>query len=100
MPAYLVADIEVTDPALFATYREAVAPMVARFGGRYVMRGPALEVKEGEAFFHRLVVLEFPTMDALRGFYDSPDYAPLIALRQSCTTGRVVFAEGYAASGG
>ncbi len=89
-----------TDPARFAAYRDAVAPMIARFGGRYLIRGPALELHEGDAFLHRLIVLEFPTMDALRGFYDSSDYAPLIALRQSCANTRLVFAEGYAASGG
>jgi uncharacterized protein (DUF1330 family) len=80
MAAYLIADVEVHDPIQFASYREAVAPMIARFGGRYLMRGPALEVREGAAFLNRLVVLEVPTMEALRAFYDSPDYAPLIAM--------------------
>ncbi|WP_431281827.1 DUF1330 domain-containing protein [Humitalea sp. 24SJ18S-53] len=100
MPAYMIADLEVTDPSRFGEYRTAVSPMIARFGGRYLIRGPELEVKEGAPFFHRLVVLEFPSMDALRNFYDSPDYAPLLALREACSTSRLVFAEGYAASAG
>ncbi len=100
MAAYLIADIDVHDPIQFASYREAVAPMIARFGGRYLMRGPALELREGEDFLNRLVVLEFPTMQALRAFYDSPDYAPLIAMRQACTTSRVSLAEGYQPVGG
>jgi uncharacterized protein (DUF1330 family) len=96
MPAYLIANIRVKDPAKFSAYREQVAPMIARFGGRYLIRGGAVTPVEGEAVFERVVVLEFPTMDGLKIFYHSPDYAPLIALRQEASDGDVAMIEGYA----
>jgi uncharacterized protein (DUF1330 family) len=96
MPAYLIANIRVTDPARFAEYREKVAPLIARFGGRYLIRGGAVTPVEGEPVLARVVVLEFADMAALRRFYHSEDYAPLIALRQSASTGDVALVEGYA----
>jgi len=83
MPAYLIANIRMKDPAKFAAYRELVVPMIARFGGRFLIRAGAVTPVEGDAVFERVVVVEFPTMDALKTFYHSPDYAPLIAMRQA-----------------
>ena len=96
MPAYLIANIRVTDPAKFAEYREAVAPLIARFGGRYRVRGGAVTPVEGEPGLDRVVVLEFDTMAALQAFYFSADYAPLIALRQAATVSHLALVEGYA----
>lgn len=95
MPAYLLANIRVKDPALFAEYRDKVAPMIAAHGGRYLIRGGEVTPVEGEAVFARVVVLEFPDMAKLRAFYDSADYAPLIALRQRASEGEVALIEGY-----
>lgn len=95
MAAYLIANITVTDPARFAQYREQVAPMIAAHGGRYLIRGGAVTVVEGAPGFDRLVVLEYPDMAALKRFYHGPDYAPLIALRESCTISHVALVEGY-----
>ncbi len=100
MPAYLIANLTVTDPARFAEYREQVAPMIARYGGRYLVRGGAVTAVEGEPGLDRVVVLEFDDMAALRRFYDGADYAPLIALRQSASTGSVALVEGYAPPAG
>ena len=96
MAAYLIANLRVKDPARFAEYREQVTPMIERFGGRYLIRGGAVTAVEGDPGLQRVVVLEFPDMAALRRFYDSPDYAPLIALRQSAADGDVAIVEGYA----
>lgn len=95
MAAYLIANITVNDPKGFGEYRDQVAPMIAAFGGRFLVRGGAVTDVEGSLGLARLVVLEFPDMAKLRGFYDSAEYAPLIALRQSCTTGDVALVEGY-----
>jgi uncharacterized protein (DUF1330 family) len=94
MAAYLVVDIEVTDPAAFERYRAAVPPVIARFGGRYLVRGGALHPMEGEFGLKRLVILEFPSAEAAKAFYDSPDYAPLLQLRLASTRSRLVLAEG------
>ena len=96
MPAYLIANIKVTDPVRFGEYRDKVAPMIARFGGRYLIRGGEVTPVEGDPRLERVVVLEFPSMEKLRAFYDSADYAPLIALRQSAAEGTVALVEGYA----
>lgn len=96
MPAFLIANIRVKDPAKFAAYRDQVAPMIARFGGRYLIRGGAVTPVEGAPALDRVVVLEFPTMEGLKAFYHSPDYAPLIALRQEAADGDVALVEGYA----
>lgn len=94
MSAYLIANISVTDPVGFAAYRDRVAPMIAAFGGRYLVRGGAVMPVEGEPGLNRVVMLEFPDMAKLRAFYDSPDYAPLIAMRAAAAVSHVALVEG------
>ncbi len=93
MPAYLIARITVHDGAAFERYRALVSPIIDKHGGHYLVRGGAMEVVEGTAP-PRLVVVEFPTMAAAQAFYHGPDYAPVLAMRLSCTTSEVVLAEG------
>jgi uncharacterized protein (DUF1330 family) len=95
MAAYLVANITIRDAAAYDDYRQRVPEMVARHGGRFIVRGGAIEVKEGVLPGSRLVVLEFPDMDAARAFYHSADYAPLLAQRIAAAEGTVVLVEGY-----
>jgi uncharacterized protein (DUF1330 family) len=94
MPAYLIAEIEVVDPQQYEEYRRRVPPLVAAHGGKYLARGGALEVKEGDWAPKRLVLLEFPSMAQARRFYDSPEYAPLLELRKKATRSKLVFLEG------
>ena len=96
MPAYLIANIEVTDPEGFERYRTQVPAVIARHGGRYLVRGGTVHQVEGALGLKRLVILEFPSMEALRGFYDSADYAPLLRLRLDSTRSDVALVEGYA----
>ncbi len=95
MSAYLIANVTVTDPAAFAQYGAEVPAVIARFGGRYLVRGGAVETMEGEPGLNRVVVVEFPTMQAARDFYHSADYAPLIDLRSSASVGSLALVEGY-----
>jgi uncharacterized protein (DUF1330 family) len=95
MPAYLIVNIEVTDPPAFERYRAAVPPVIAKHGGRYLVRGGEMRRLEGERPWHRLVVLEFPTRDAAEAFYADPEYAPLLALRLASTRSDVVLVDGY-----
>lgn len=94
MTACLVAHLEVTDPELYQEYRARVAATVAAHGGRWVVRGGDSMVLEGRLPWQRLVVIEFPSMQALQGWYRSPEYAPLIALRQRCSRGDLIAVEG------
>jgi uncharacterized protein (DUF1330 family) len=95
VPGYLIANLEVTDPAGFEQYRQKVTPLIEKFGGRYLVRGGELDKKEGSLALKRLVVLEFPSLDAARRFYDSPEYAPLIKIRQASTKSDLVLVDGY-----
>jgi uncharacterized protein (DUF1330 family) len=85
MAAYLIADIEVLDPAGFAEYQQKVPATIAHYGGRYLVRGGATAVLEGALSPQRCVVLEFPSMAQLKTWYASPEYAPLIAIRERTT---------------
>ena len=97
MPGYLIANIEVRDAALYGRYREEVAPLVAAFGGRFLVRGGELEILEGELPLKRLVVLEFPSLAEARRFYNSDEYRPVMQLRLDSCVSHVVLVEGYAA---
>ena len=93
MAAYIVAQLKVHDPAMFQRYREAVTPLVDRFGGRYRVRGGELDVLEGQWPYPRLTIIEFQSRDAARLFYDSPEYRKILPLRQGSADGTVVIVE-------
>jgi uncharacterized protein (DUF1330 family) len=94
MAGYLIANIEVKDPAKFEEYRQKVVPVIKKFGGRYLIRGGDLRRLEGNLPFNRLVVLEFPTIEAAQRFYDSAEYPA----DPKAPTGK--HAIGYGAGGG
>ena len=94
MAAYLVADIEVSDAEGYQEYRRTVGASIAAFGGRFLARGGATEVLEGDWSPKRLVIIEFPSMERLHAWYDSPEYAPALALRKRASISRMVMTEG------
>jgi uncharacterized protein (DUF1330 family) len=94
MAAYLLANIEVADPAAYEEYRQAVPGVIAAHGGRYLARGGATELLEGTLTPKRMVLLEFPDMARLKGFYHSPEYQRIIGLRQSASQGSLIAIEG------
>jgi len=97
MPAYIHADVHVTDPELYEQYRRQAPALIAAHGGRYLVRGGAATLLEGEPEPARQVIVEFPDMAHLRAFYDSPAYQALVKIRQRASTGRLVAVEGAAA---
>ncbi len=94
MPAYLIAEIEVTDPALYERYKPLAAAAIAAGGGRYLVRGGETVALEGAAPAGRLVILEFPSAAAARAFYDGPDYAEARRIRERAAKSRVIIADG------
>ena len=94
MAAYLIGSLDITDPSGFMEYARQVPAVIAQYGGRYVVRAGAAEMMEGDGPLHRQVVLEFPDMAALKTWYASPEYAPLLALRQRTSSAQVIFVEG------
>ena len=95
MPAYVIAQVEVTDPELFAQYGAQVPATIEQYGGRYLVRGGQTEAIEGNWAPPRVVVIEFPSMDQLKKWYYSEAYKPLIALRQQSANTHISFVEGY-----
>jgi uncharacterized protein (DUF1330 family) len=94
MPAYVVAELEIIDEAAYDDYRRRVTPTVTQYGGKYIVRGGAVESLENGWPPIRVAVLEFPTMDQARRWYQSPEYAPLIELRQRASKSRLTLLEG------
>jgi uncharacterized protein (DUF1330 family) len=96
MSAYVIADVDVHDPEGYARYREGVPATLEAYGGRFVVRGGAWAVLEGEPDVHRLVVLEFDDVAAARRWHESPEYRPLRAQRDGAAVTRMVVVEGAA----
>jgi uncharacterized protein (DUF1330 family) len=94
MAAYVIAHIDVKDPVRYEDYKKMSPVSIAKYGGRFIARGGAVEVLEGAWEPKRLVLLEFPSAEAARQWYASEDYAPARALRQATSTGDLVMVEG------
>jgi len=94
MAAYVIAEIDVIDPAAYEEYRRQVPGVIAKYGGKYLVRGGKVEPMEGGWSPKRLAVVEFPSMEQAMKFYRSPDYAPLIQLRQKASKGKLILVEG------
>ncbi|WP_299912527.1 DUF1330 domain-containing protein [uncultured Paracoccus sp.] len=91
---YWIAHVTVDDPTAYEAYRQANAAPLAQFGGRFLVRGGAQSVVEGEAR-PRSVVVEFPSLEAATDCYHSAEYQAALALRKPCSAGDVVIVAGY-----
>lgn len=96
MPAYLIAEIDVTDHAAYEEYRKLTPGAIAAHGGRFIVRGGKVDPREGGWTPPRIVVVEFASMEAARKFYDSPEYAPALAIRKAASRSRLILVEGVA----
>ncbi|MBO0738399.1 MAG: DUF1330 domain-containing protein [Alphaproteobacteria bacterium] len=94
MPAYIIADIQISDQAAYEKYRPLAAASIARFGGRFIVRGGGVDLLEGEPHPERIVVIEFPDAEAARRWYRSEEYQAALKIRQAASRGRVFLAEG------
>jgi uncharacterized protein (DUF1330 family) len=94
MAAYLLVDCEVTDSVRYEAYKKAAPAAIAKYGGRYLARGGATTLLEGNWQPHRIVVLEFPDADAARRFYDSPEYRAARAERAGAANMNMLLVEG------
>jgi uncharacterized protein (DUF1330 family) len=97
MPAYIIAEHTITDPAKFEEYRTKVGPLIAKHGGRYLTKGGSHVILEKEKAVwqpERVVIIEFPDMAALNAWYTSPEYQPLISLRHASAKDMLIKVEG------
>ncbi|MGH7103023.1 MAG: DUF1330 domain-containing protein [Acetobacteraceae bacterium] len=94
MKAYLLAEIEVTDPETYKQYMPLAAAAITAFGGRYLVRGGEAEPLEGDHAPRRTVLLEFDSLEHAREFFHSPQYQRAAAIRRTCSRGRIVLFPG------
>ncbi len=99
MAAYVIGDIKITDPEKYAEYAERVPATSEAYGVRYLVRGVGkCEIAEGDWLPERLVLAEYEDMETVKAWYYSPEYSELVKLRQSASTGNVIFVEGVSGS--
>lgn len=96
MPAYVINDMDVTDPDLLEEYKKLSPATVQQFGGRFLARGGALEVLEGEWQPKRLVILEFPSTAQAKAWANSGEYAPAKQIRQRASRSNIIVVDGAA----
>ena len=82
MPAYIIADSNITDTVAYDRYRALVPAAVAAYGGRFLVRGGEVTALEGDWSPRRVVIMEFPDTAAAKAFYDSPAYRDARKLRE------------------
>jgi uncharacterized protein (DUF1330 family) len=100
MPAYVIVDVQIHDPEVYAEYRKLTPAAIAAHGGKFLVRGGAAETLEGDWQPGRVVVLEFDSVEQARTWWASAEYAPAKALRQKSSTTRMILVEGYPGFGG
>lgn len=94
MPAYVLAEIEITHAEGYKAYTSIVAASIEKYGGRFLVRGTPCHALEGEWPERRRVLIEFPTAEAARKWWDSPEYEKPKALRRANSKGRLLLLEG------
>lgn len=95
MPAYVIVDVEVTDPDQYEAYKKLTPASLVAYGGKFIVRGGQVETLEGGWNPGRIVVLEFPSYDSARQWYDSKEYAQARAMRRDAAQARIIVADGF-----
>jgi uncharacterized protein (DUF1330 family) len=94
MAAYIIVDVKISDPVVYAEYRKLTPASISLYGGQFVVRGGTVETLEGEWSPERIVVLEFPTVAQAKAWWSSAEYAPAKALRHKSATTEMIVVEG------
>ena len=94
MPAYVIARINVTDPEKYEGYKALSPGAIAAYGGKFLARGGEVAVLEGEPEDRRVVIVEFPSVEQAKVFYDSPEYIEARAARAGAAQGQFLLVEG------
>ena len=94
MVAYVIAEVNVTNPEGYKAYTAVVPATIEKYGGRFLVRGGKAQPLEGDWPECRRVILEFPSVEAARRWYDSPEYEKPLALRKANSNGRLLLIEG------
>jgi uncharacterized protein (DUF1330 family) len=98
MPAYIIARVDVSDWDRYSQYVKATPEVIARYGGKFIVRGGEIITLEGEPEKRRLVVIEFPTLQLAQEFFHSPEYTQVKQLRIGASVGQFLAVEGVVSS--
>lgn len=94
MPAYVIVDVNVTDPTKYEEYKKLAAPTVGAYGGKYIVRGGKAQRLEGSWMPGRLVILEFPSMERAKEWHESSEYGPARKIRDAAAITNMIVVEG------
>jgi len=94
MSAYIILDVNVTDPGRYEDYKKLSGEALAAHGGRFVVRGGQAETLEGDWKPARIVVVEFDSLEQAKRWYDSDEYRGPKAIRQEASEGRMILVDG------
>ena len=94
MPAYMIVNLDVQEPVVYEEYKAKVPALIAKHGGKYLVRGGKFKILEGDWKPNRLVLFQFPDVASVDAFFADPEYQPLKALRQKVSKTDVVVVEG------
>jgi uncharacterized protein (DUF1330 family) len=94
LSAYVIAIVDIKDSVRYERYRELVLPTVTAYGGKFIARGGRTEVLEGAWSPRRVVILEFPSVERAKEWWESAEYSKAKAIRQATSEGTLVVVEG------
>jgi len=94
MPAYVIVEIEILEPQGFEEYKKLAAASILKCGGKYIVRGGATEVLEGDWKPNRLVVLEFESMQRARDWLHCEEYREPRQLRHRTARTNMILVDG------
>ena len=94
MAAYMIVDNEITDPEGFREYQKRVGSTLESYGGKFLVRGEKYEILEGDWHLHQLILLEFPSVEQARRWYQSDEYAPVKDIRLKTALTQVILVQG------
>ena len=94
MTAYVIVDINVTDPVRYEDYKKLAAPTVEMYGGKYIARGGKTEALEGDWSPTRLVILQFENIEQAKNWHDSTEYSEAKRLRHETAISKMVVIDG------
>lgn len=98
MPAYMIANVRFTDPEKAQAYGSQLPATIMKYGGRYLARGGQTEVAEGDWHLHYLVIVEFPSLEQAKRWYESEEYQSLKPIRIEYAESQLVFVDGLPTS--
>ena len=96
MAAYLIVYMTISNPEQLKKYQAVTPAAVAKYDGRFIVRGGPKVTVEGPDEHRRIVVVEFPSFKRAQEFWDSPDYRSAVELRKGAATFSAVIVDGVA----